>query len=132
MATVVLLGLLYYICELYIDDVVVYAQDASSFLSKLRQVFERFRKHKVSLNPDKCRFGLRSVEYVGNTIDETGLSFSAEKLDEVLQIEPPQHGKELRSFLGLTSYFRDHIENMATIAKPLQDMLIDYDKNEKV
>jgi transposase InsO family protein len=132
MATVVLLGLLYYICELYIDDVVVYAQDAASFLSRLRQVFERFRKHNVSLNPDKCRFGMRSVEYVGHTIDETGLSFSAEKLDEVLQIEPPQHGKELRSFLGLASYFRDHIENLATIAKPLQDMLLDYDKKRKL
>jgi hypothetical protein len=132
MATVVLLGLLYYICELYIDDVVVHAQDAPSFLSRLRQVFERFRKHNVSLNPDKCRFGLRSVEYVGHTIDETGLSFSTEKLDEVLQIEPPEHGKELRSFLGLASYFRDHIENLATIAKPLQDMLIDYDKKRKL
>ena len=132
MATVVLMTLIYYICELYIDDVIVHAQDAASFLSRLRQVFERFRRHNVSLNPDKCRFGLKSVEYVGHTIDETGLSFSKEKLDEVLQIEPPQHGKELRSFLGLASYFRDHIENLATIAKPLQDMLLDYDKKRKL
>jgi hypothetical protein len=131
-ATVVLAGLMYYICELYIDDVVVHAQDASSFLARLRQVFIRFRKHRITLNPTKCRFGLKSVEYVGHTIDETGLSFSQQKLDEVLNIEPPQHGKELRSFLGLASYFRDHIYNLATIAKPLQDMLIDYDKKRKL
>jgi transposase InsO family protein len=60
------------------------------------------------------------------------LSFSTEKLDEVLNIEPPIYGKELRSFLGLASYFRDHIEKLATIAKPLQDMLLDYDKKRKL
>jgi hypothetical protein len=75
-ATVVLAGLMYIVCELYIDDVIVHAQDASSFLARLRQVFSRFRKHRITLNPNKCRFGLSSVEYVGHTIDETGLSLS--------------------------------------------------------
>jgi hypothetical protein len=131
-ATVVLVGLMYIICELYIDDVIVHAQDASTFVARLKQVFDRFRKHRITLNPNKCRFGLTSVEYVGHTIDETGLSFSPQKIDEVLNIEPPQHGKELRSFLGLASYFRDHIKDLATIAKPLQDMLLGYDKKRKL
>jgi transposase InsO family protein len=69
---------------------------------------------------------------VGHTIDETGLSFSPEKLNEVLAIPPPTYAKELRSFLGLASYFRDHIQNLATIAKPLQDMIIDYEKKRKL
>jgi hypothetical protein len=75
-ATVVLAELMYIVCELYIDDVIVRAQDASSFLARLRQVFSRFRKHRITLNPNKFRFGLSSVEYVGHTIDETGLSLS--------------------------------------------------------
>ena len=84
------------------------------------------------MNPEKCKIGLPSVEYVGHTIDETGLSFSTEKLNEVLAIEPPTYAKELRSFLGLVSYFRDHIHNLATIAKPLQDMITDYEKKRKL
>ena len=132
LATVVLIGLIYYTCELYIDDIVVHAQDAQSFLIRLRQVFERLRKHNITLNPEKCKFGLPSVEYVGHTIDETGLSFSTEKLNEVLAIQPPTYAKELRSFLGLASYFRDHINNLATIAKPLQDMIVDYEKKRKL
>ena len=105
LATVVLISLIYYVCELYIDDIIVHAQDAESFLSRLRQVFERLRKHNITLNPEKCRFGLQSVEYVGHTIDETGLSFSTEKLNEVLAISPPTYAKELRSFLGLVHIF---------------------------
>ena len=132
LATVVLIGLIYYVCELYIDDIIVHAQNAESFLSRLRQVFERLRKYNITLNPEKCRFGLQAVEYVGHTIDETGLSFSTEKLNEVLAIPPPTYAKELRSFLGLASYFRDHINNLATIAKPLQDMITDYEKKRKL
>ena len=132
LATVVLISLIYYVCELYIDDIIVHAQDAESFLSRLRQVFERLRKHNITLNPEKCRFGLQSVEYVGHTIDETGLSFSTEKLNEVLAISPPTYAKELWSFLGLASYFLYHINNLATIAKPLQDMIIDYEKKRKL
>jgi transposase InsO family protein len=132
LSTVVLLGLVYYVCELYIDDIIVHGQDPESFLVRLRQVFERLRKHNITLNPEKCRFGLSSVEYVGHTIDETGLSFSPEKLNEVLAITPPTYAKELRSFLGLASYFRDHIQNLATIAKPLQDMITDYEKKRKL
>jgi transposase InsO family protein len=132
LSTVVLLGLVYYVCELYIDDIIVHSQDPESFLVRLRQVFQRLRKHNITLNPEKCRFGLSSVEYVGHTIDETGLSFSPKKLNEVLAIPPPTYAKELRSFLGLASYFRDHIQNLATIAKPLQDMIIDYEKKRKL
>lgn len=132
LATVVLVGLLYTICELYIDDIIVHAREPKEFVDRLRKVFERLRKHKITLNPEKCSFGLSSVEYVGHTIDETGLSFSPEKLDEVLAIPPPQYAKELRSFLGLASYFRDHIQNLATIAKPLQDMLVNYEKRKKL
>lgn len=132
LATVVLVGLIYTICELYIDDIIVHAREPDEFLSRLRKVFERLRKHNITLNPEKCSFGLPSVEYVGHTIDETGLSFSSEKLDEVLAIPPPQYAKELRSFLGLASYFRDHIQNLATMAKPLQDMLIGYEKKKKL
>ena len=132
LATVVLVGLMYTICELYIDDIIVHAREPTEFVERLRRVFERLRKHKITLNPEKCSFGLPSVEYVGHTIDETGLSFSPEKLDEVLAIPPPQYAKELRSFLGLGSYFRDHIQNLASIAKPLQNMLINYEKKKKL
>jgi transposase InsO family protein len=132
LSTVVLLGLVYYVCELYIDDIIVHGQDPVTFLVRLRQVFQRLRKHNITLNPEKCRFGLSSVEYVGHTIDETGLSFSPDKLNEVLAIPPPTYAKELRSFLGLASYFRDHIQNLATIAKPLQDMIVDYEKKRKL
>jgi len=84
MAQTVLCGLLYQILELYLDDIIVYGNTEDEFLDNLRQVFERLGKYGVTLNPTKCRFGLEEVEYVGHTINATGMSFSEEKRGEVL------------------------------------------------
>ena len=49
MATVVLVGLIYMICEMYIDDCSVFGDNNIEFVSPLRSVFERFRKHNLYL-----------------------------------------------------------------------------------
>jgi hypothetical protein len=66
---------------------------------------------------------MASTEYVGRTIDETGLTFSQKKKDEVLSCKRPNTQKELKQFLGLANYFRDHIRDHSMIVKLLNDMI---------
>ena len=119
-ATVVLVGLVYHICEQYLDDILAYASSGKELLIRLRLLFERFRKFKITLNPDKCKLGLSSVEYTGHVIDETGLSFTDKKLSGVKAFPIPDTQKQLKSFLGLANYFRDHVRNLSIIVQPLQ------------
>lgn len=132
MAIRVLRGLLYHILELYLDDIIVFGRTEEELLKNLRQVFERFRKHRLTLNPGKCRFGLSKVEYVGHTIDENGLTFSEEKRHEVLDFPKPVTMRNMKQFLGLANYFRDNVKNHSILVKPLQDMVASYDKNKKL
>jgi len=76
MAIVVFAGLLYYILEIYLEDIIVHDQTEQEFLSRLRTVFERLRKHTIMLNPTKCIFGAPKIEYTGHVLDENGISFS--------------------------------------------------------
>ena len=69
MATVVSAGLLYNILEIYLDDVIVYAQSIDELCDNLQVVFTRLRKHNITLNPEKCRFGMTETEYVGRVIN---------------------------------------------------------------
>jgi len=87
MASVVLMGLLYYICELYLDDILIYAKTHEEFLERCEKVFKRLDKHKLTVNPTKCSFGMNEVEYVGHRINEHGLSFSNEKKEKVFNIQ---------------------------------------------
>ena len=123
MVQVVLVGLVMYICEVYLDDIIVHARTEIEFLERLRAVFERLRKHGITLNPAKCRLGMDKTEYVGHVIDETGLSFSQEKKNEVLRCSRPHTQKDLKKFLGLVNYFRDHIQNHSMIVQPLHEMV---------
>jgi hypothetical protein len=131
-ATVVLAGLIYLTCESYIDDVIVFGRTSEEFITRLRDVFERFRKYNVILNPDKCRFGVSEVEYLGHHISEHGMTFSREKLAEVFQIPLPKNGKDLKSFLGLVSYFRDHIRHLASMTRPLLEVAKRYEKSRVI
>jgi hypothetical protein len=130
MAQTVLCGLLYQILEIYLDDIIVYGNTEDEYIENLRQVFNRLVKFGVTLNPNKCRFGLEEVEYVGHTINSQGMSFSEEKRGEVLDFPLPTTHKELKSFLGLANYFRDHVKNHSMITQPLQGMVSNYSKNK--
>jgi hypothetical protein len=64
-------------------------------------------------------------------MNKDGISFSKEKLNEVLHITYPPNASGLRSFLGLVGYFRDNIRDHATLTTPLYNMLTDFEKHRK-
>ena len=66
----VLAGLVYVICEVYLDDIIVHAETEDEFIQRLRQIFMRLREKRITPNPSKCRLGMASTENVGRTIDE--------------------------------------------------------------
>ena len=126
----VLNGLMHNTCELYLDDCMVYASSVDEYLERLRQVFLRFRAHNITLNPSKCHLGLTQVEYVGHTINKNGLHFTRDKLDSVLNFPKPETMKNVKSFIGLANYFRDHIKNHSLRVQALQDLVEGYSKQK--
>jgi hypothetical protein len=99
------------ICELYVDDFVIYGRTEEEFVENLRTVLERLESLGITVNPAKCKFGLREVEYVGHVINEHGKTMSDDKRRKVLDFPRPATQKQLRSYLGLVNYFRDHLRD---------------------
>ena len=80
MTTVVLVGLIYMIYEIYIDDCSVFGDTNIELVSRLQLVFERFRKHNLYLEANKCYFGFKELEFVGKVLSEEGLKISRTKI----------------------------------------------------
>ena len=132
MSTVVLPRLIHQTCELYLDDCIVPGLDEDSFVNRLEQVFARFREFGITLHPDKCRFGLSEVEYVGVTINKEGTHFTRSKLDSILDFKEPTTQMELKSFLGFSNWFRDHVNNYHEMSGPLHTMLTKYNRRARL
>ena len=99
MATVVLAGLIYMICEMYIDDCTVFGDTNIEFVSRLKLIFERFRKHNLYFKASKCFSGYSELEFVGRVVSEKGLQISRTKIQSVLDFPLPTVPKKLFSCL---------------------------------
>ena len=134
MQSVVLEGLVYQVCEVYLDDIIVFGTTAQDYLANVATVLSALERYNITVNPDKCRFGLEEVEFVGHTFNREGKSFTRAKLQKAVDFPTPGTQGELRSFLGVANYFRDHIREFSMITAPLQAMIdrTDYRKSRKI
>jgi hypothetical protein len=110
------------ILELYIDDCLVFGKNTEEFLDHLKQIFKRCSEFNIYLNPRKCVLGAQEIEFVGHTVSSEGISFSDAKRLRVLAFPLPTTKKLLEAFLGLGSYFRDHIPQCTELFKPLRGL----------
>lgn len=132
MTNTILKELIEKICEAYLDDIIAFANTPRELNTRLELIFKRLKLYGVTLNPDKVRIGMQEVEYVGHLIDKDGLSFSEEKKKAVLDFRRPTSANQMKSLLGLTSQFREHVQDYGTISAPLHAMIPNYKKNSQV
>ena len=85
----------------------------------LSRVLGKIRGAGLEINLDKCEFCCPQDHYLGLLVNENGLQTDPDKIDPVLKYPIPHNVKDLRRFLGLSSWYRRFIPNYATLASPL-------------
>ena len=63
------------------------------------------------------------MEFLGHQIGGDVITLSNDILEKVQKIPRPTTQKQVRSFLGLVSYYGDHIQAFAEILAPLSNLL---------
>ena len=75
------------------------------------------------MKPQKCVFNTKSVVYLGHQIDRERLHRTEEKVKALERAPRPRNVTELKSFLGLMTYYGKSISQLSTLLTPLHELL---------
>ena len=117
----ILQGLPGVIC--YLDDVLITGKTDEEHLANIEAVFARLEEYGIRLKLNKCAFMKESVQYLGHIIDRNGVHTCEAKIEALKSMPMPRNVGELRSFLGLINYYGKFVKNLASICKPLYQLL---------
>ena len=106
----------------YIDDVIVFSRTWDEHLGHLGTVLRRVQQAGLTVKRKKCQFGTAECVYLGHVVGSGEVCPEAAKIDAVKNFEQPATKSQVRSFLGLTGYYRKFIPGYATVAVPLTDL----------
>ena len=95
----------------YLDDLVAYGINWHQALDRLQVVFLRLREANLKLKPSKCFLMTKETEYLGHRVCADGIFPGQRKIEAVEHWPAPTSIDEVRSFLGLTGYYRKFVKD---------------------
>ncbi|KAA0036152.1 pol protein [Cucumis melo var. makuwa] len=106
----------------FIDDILIYSKTEAEHEEDLRQVLETLRANRLYVKFSNCEFWLKNVSFLGHVVSSEGVFVDPAKIETVTNLHRPSTVSEIRSFLGLTGYYRRFVEDLSHIASPLTQL----------
>ena len=107
----------------YIDNILCYSQDWESHMTHLRLILQRVLDSGLRLRAEKCKFAQTKLSYLGMILTKDSIEPDPEKLEIIKNASPPKSAKMLKSFLGLTGFYRMYIRGYSNLIAPFRNLL---------
>jgi hypothetical protein len=107
----------------YLDDILIYSKTPEEHLVHVDKVLTALRKARLYAGLDKCAFAMREVAFLGHIVSGEGIKVDPKKVGAVREWPPPRNVTEIRSFLGLTGFYRRFVHHYAHKALPLTNLI---------
>ena len=107
----------------FIDYVIVGTEIEEGHDELVAEVVKKLEENDLYINPEKCKWKVKEVEFLGVVIGPEGIKMEKEKVKGVLEWPTPKYVKDIQKFLGLANYYRRFIKDFASIARPLHDLV---------
>jgi hypothetical protein len=116
---IVLAGLKWQCCLVYLDDFIVYSSIFDQHLLDLKAVLSALGDANLTLKASKCNFCRGEMKFLGHLITPDGIKPDPDLISTIVQFSQPIIRKDIQAFLGLIGYYRRFIENYVKISEPL-------------
>ena len=89
----------------FIDDVIIGTEIEEGHDELVAEVIKRLEENDLYVKPEKCRWKVREVGFLGVVIGPEGIKIEKEKVKGVLEWLMPKYIKNVQKFLGLANYY---------------------------
>ncbi|MBW0462076.1 hypothetical protein O181_001791 [Austropuccinia psidii MF-1] len=103
----------------HIDDIIIYSETWEYHVKYIDRVLGKCTPINLEISLQKCNFGQQELLALGHNVSGLNLAIDQNKVAAVLPKEVPKNIKEMQSFLGFASYYRNHIKHFAHITSSL-------------
>jgi len=110
-------------CWGFIDDLILFSDTIEEHARRLEHVLRRLDRANLQLQPAKCVSAQAQVQYLGYVVSRDGITASPDKLEAVRRYAVPKNAVDIRSSLGLASFYKRLVPKFAEIAKPLTELI---------
>ena len=134
--THILSGYIGKFCHCFIDDVIIFSATFEEHLEHLRLVFARLKWAGIKLKPSKCTLAKEKVHYLGHVVSPGEIRPDPGNVSKIRDLETPTTVKQVRTFLGMASYYRGFVRDFSRRARPLteltkQDVTFKWEQDEE-
>ena len=103
----------------YLDDVIIVSETFEEHMRWLEHVLDRIRQAGLTINREKSVFCQGEAKYLGVIVNRDGFRPDPAKIEPVLNFPAPKNLRQLRRFLGMASWYRRFLKNLAALSEPL-------------
>ena len=107
----------------YLDDILISSPTKDAQLRSLEAVLQRLSEAGLRAKKNKCKFMASTVEFLGHLVNAKCISPLPEKVRAICDAPPPTNTTELKSYLGLISYYAKVLQNLSNHLAPLYKLL---------
>ncbi|MCO5549911.1 hypothetical protein L7F22_003387 [Adiantum nelumboides] len=103
----------------FFDDMIVFSKSEQEHRDHLTAVFNELRKNRLLINVKKSEFCFKEIHFLGHIVSKSGVRMDLAKVEAIKSWPDLKYVHDIRSFLGLCSYYRMFIRHFVDIASPL-------------
>lgn len=111
------------ICVVYLDDILIFSSSLEEHVNHINKIFIALRNANLKIQVDKCNFFCKETEYLGHVLTPEGMKPNPNKIENIKNLKLPVTQKQIKSFLGITGYYRKFMKDYAKVAKPMTNYL---------
>jgi hypothetical protein len=97
----------------FFDDILIYNKTWEDRLRHLDEVLGIIESQQLYGKESKCEFGMKKMLYLGHVIGANGVHVHQETIRVIIEWPNPRNVTELKSFLGLCTYYRKFVKGFS-------------------